>query len=73
MHKGLEGFLVCQVKALEKELIKRAEEQGLDIEPQIIVVTRSSAHLKLRMLCTDRLEILLCSVHAFIDNAAYSL
>lgn len=29
-----------QVKALEKELIKRAEEQGLDIEPQIIVVTR---------------------------------
>ena len=40
MRKGLKGFSVCQVKALEKELIKRAEEQGLEIEPQIIVVTR---------------------------------
>lgn len=31
-----------QVKALEKELIKRADEQGLDVQPQIVVVTRSS-------------------------------
>ena len=32
--------LLLKVKALEKELIKRAEEQGVDVNPQIVVVTR---------------------------------
>lgn len=31
---------LAQVKAMESELIRRAEEQGLDVCPQIIVVTR---------------------------------
>lgn len=39
-----------QVKALEKELIKRVEEQGLDIEPQIIVVTRCLPFLQKNLL-----------------------
>lgn len=41
---------IMQVKALEKELIKRVEEQGLDIEPQIIVVTRCLPFLHKNLL-----------------------
>jgi sucrose synthase len=33
-------YILDQVRALEKEMRKRIEEQGLDIEPQIVVVTR---------------------------------
>ena len=33
-------YILDQVKALETELLKRADEQGLDIRPQIVVVTR---------------------------------
>lgn len=33
-------YILDQVRALEKEMIKRNEEQGLDIKPQIIVLTR---------------------------------
>jgi len=33
-------YILDQVRALEKEMRKRLHEQGLDIEPQILVVTR---------------------------------
>jgi len=33
-------YILDQVKALEKEMRQRLSEQGLDIEPQIVVVTR---------------------------------
>ncbi|MDD2767864.1 MAG: sucrose synthase [Methylococcus sp.] len=33
-------YILDQVRALEKEMRKRIAEQGLDIEPQIVVVTR---------------------------------
>jgi sucrose synthase len=33
-------YILNQVRALEKELIKSIHEQGLDIDPKIIVVTR---------------------------------
>ena len=43
--------LCLQVKALEKELLKRAEEQGIDIHPQIIVVTRHGPSHSTGPLC----------------------
>jgi sucrose synthase len=33
-------YILDQVRALEKEMRRRLHEQGLDIEPQIVVVTR---------------------------------
>jgi len=33
-------YILNQVRALEKEMILQIEEQGLDIEPEIVVVTR---------------------------------
>jgi len=33
-------YILDQVRALEKEMRRRIHEQGLDIEPQIIVITR---------------------------------
>ncbi|MFH0882201.1 MAG: sucrose synthase [bacterium] len=33
-------YILDQVRALEKEMLRRAELNGLDIEPQIIVITR---------------------------------
>nr|WP_123399390.1 sucrose synthase [Inmirania thermothiophila] len=33
-------YILDQVRALEREMRRRLEEQGLDIEPQILVVTR---------------------------------
>lgn len=33
-------YILDQVRALEKEMRKRISEQGLDIEPQILVITR---------------------------------
>jgi len=33
-------YILDQVKALEKEMRQRLQEQGLDIEPQVVVVTR---------------------------------
>ena len=33
-------YILDQVRALEKEMRKRLSEQGLDIDPQIVVVTR---------------------------------
>ncbi len=33
-------YILDQVRALEKEMRKRIEEQGLDLEPDIVVITR---------------------------------
>lgn len=33
-------YILNQVRALEKEMLKRVEESGLDIEPKIIILTR---------------------------------
>jgi sucrose synthase len=33
-------YILDQVRALEREMQKRIEEQGLDLEPEIVVVTR---------------------------------
>ncbi len=33
-------YILNQVRALEKEMIRQTEEQGLDIQPEIVVVTR---------------------------------
>jgi sucrose synthase len=33
-------YILDQVRALEKEMLKRIDEEGLNIEPQILVVTR---------------------------------
>ena len=49
-------YILDQVKALEKELIKRADEQGLDIRPQIVVVTRYHVFKPLPPLVSMRLH-----------------
>jgi len=33
-------YILDQVKALEEEMLRRAEENGLDIEPDILIITR---------------------------------
>ena len=33
-------YILDQVKALETEIIERFKESGLEVEPQIVVVTR---------------------------------
>jgi len=48
-------YILDQVRALEREMRARIEEQGLDIEPQIVVVTRliPDAH---GTTCDQRIE-----------------
>lgn len=48
-------YILDQVRALEKEIRRRVHEQGLDIEPRILVVTRlipEAGHTN----CNERLE-----------------
>ena len=33
-------YILDQVRALEREMLKRIEESGLEIQPQILIVTR---------------------------------
>ena len=48
-------YILDQVRALEKEMRKRIAEQGLDIEPQILVVTRLIPQAQ-HTTCDQRLE-----------------
>jgi len=51
-------YILDQVRALEKEMRRRISEQGLDIEPQILVVTRlipEAGHTT----CAERIEPIL--------------
>ncbi len=49
-------YILDQVRALEKEMRKRLDEQGLDIEPQIIIVTRLIPEAPQNTTCNQRVE-----------------
>jgi len=49
-------YILDQVKALEHEMRERIEEQGLDIEPKILVVTRLIPEAPHGTTCNQRLE-----------------
>ena len=49
-------YILDQVKALEHEMRDRLEEQGLDIEPKILVVTRLIPEAPHGTTCNQRLE-----------------
>lgn len=49
-------YILDQVRALEKEMRARLDEQGLDIEPQILIVTRLIPEAPPGTCCDQRLE-----------------
>lgn len=58
-------YILDQVRALEKEMRKRIAEQGLDIEPQIIVVTRLIPEAG-NTTCDQRIEPIIGTTNARI-------
>ncbi len=50
-------YILDQVRALEKEMRKRIDQQGLEIVPQILVVTRLIPDAK-GTTCNQRLEMI---------------
>ena len=48
-------YILDQTRALEKEMRKRLEEQGIDIEPKIVVVTRLIPEAQ-NTTCDQRIE-----------------
>lgn len=48
-------YILDQVKALEKEMRKRIKQQGLDVVPQILIVTRLIPDAK-GTSCNQQLE-----------------
>jgi len=58
-------YILDQVRALEKEMLKRIDEQGLDIDPQILVVTRLIPEAQ-GTTCDQHIEPILGTEHARI-------
>lgn len=58
-------YILDQVRALEKEMRKRISEQGLDIEPQILVITRLIPEAR-GTTCNQRVEPIMGTQHARI-------
>lgn len=58
-------YILDQVRALEKEMRRRIADQGLDIEPQILVVTRLIPEAR-GTTCDQRTEDILGTQHARI-------
>jgi len=58
-------YILDQVRALEKEMLKRIAEQGLDIDPQILVVTRLIPEAQ-GTTCDQHIEPILGTEHARI-------
>jgi hypothetical protein len=44
-------YILDQVRAMEKEMLKNIKQQGLDIEPQIVVVNRLNSLLSFMTFC----------------------
>ncbi|MEK7321719.1 MAG: sucrose synthase [Pseudomonadota bacterium] len=49
-------YILDQVRALEKEMRARLDQQGLDIEPQILIVTRLIPEAPPGTTCNQRVE-----------------
>ncbi|KAL1805017.1 hypothetical protein DCAR_0830804 [Daucus carota subsp. sativus] len=58
-------YILDQVPALEREMIKRIKEQGLDIKPRILIVTRLLPDA-VGTTCNQRLEKVFGAEHAHI-------
>ncbi len=58
-------YILDQVRALEKEMCQRVAEQGLDIQPQILVVTRLIPEAR-GTSCNQRLEPIMGTENARI-------
>jgi len=58
-------YILDQVRALEKEMRRRVTEQGLDIEPQILVVTRLIPEAG-NTTCNQRIEPIIGTENARI-------
>jgi len=58
-------YILDQVRALEREMRRRLDEQGLDIEPQILVVTRLIPEAG-QTTCDQRIEPIVGTQHARI-------
>lgn len=58
-------YILDQVRALEREMRRRIEEQGLDIEPQILIITRLIPEAR-GTSCDQRIEPVLGTKHARI-------
>ncbi len=58
-------YILDQVRALEREMRKRIREQGLDIEPRILVITRLLPEAR-DTTCDQRIESIVGTEHARI-------
>lgn len=58
-------YILDQVRALEREMRRRIEEQGLDIDPQILIITRLIPEAR-GTSCDQRIEPVLGTKHARI-------
>lgn len=58
-------YILDQVPAMEREMIKRIKEQGLDIVPRILIVTRLLPDAK-GTTCGERLEKVFGAEHSHI-------
>ncbi|KPJ91442.1 MAG: sucrose synthase, partial [Gammaproteobacteria bacterium SG8_11] len=58
-------YILDQVRALEKEMRRRLSEQGLDIDPQIVVITRLIPQAQ-GTTCDQRLESIVATQNAKI-------
>lgn len=58
-------YILDQVRALEREMRKRIEEQGLDLEPDIVVITRLIPEAG-NTTCNQPLEPIVGTTHARI-------
>ncbi len=58
-------YILDQVRALEKEMRRRLSEQGLDIDPQIVVITRLIPQAQ-GTTCDQRLEAVVATQNAKI-------
>lgn len=58
-------YILDQVRALEREMRRRVHEQGLDIEPQILIITRLIPEAR-GTTCDQRIEPVVGTKHARI-------
>ena len=58
-------YILDQVRALEKEMRRRLSEQGLDIDPQIVVITRLIPQAQ-GTTCDQRIEAIVATQNAKI-------
>jgi sucrose synthase len=63
-------YILDQVPALEREMLKRIKEQGLDITPRILIVTRLLPDA-VGTTCGDRLEKVFGAEHSHIIRVPF--